>query len=126
MLGSSWFTTKYGRSLTWGLLLIGVGILATGLFAGSKLPNPLNSSHATSTLSTYSTAGGIDLSNSFFQSLGTNGRSCGTCHVSSDAMSVTPADIQARFNSSSGMDPIFSPNDGANCPSADMSTLQSE
>jgi len=56
--------------------------------------------------------------------LGTNGRACASCHVSSDAWTITPPDLQARFNSSQGLDPIFRPVDGANCPSADVSTLQ--
>lgn len=112
-----------GKILMGWLLVMTVAASAIGLFGGSKLPNPLNSSDATGTLSTYSTAGGIDISNPFFQSLGTNGRTCNSCHVSTDAWSVTPPDLQVRFNSSSGADPIFSPNDGANCPSADVSSL---
>ena len=30
---------------------------------------------------TYSKTGSVDLSGPFFQSLGTNGRTCGTCHA---------------------------------------------
>src|SRR6266478_8372078 len=38
---------------------------------------------------TYSTAGGgIDLTGPFFQNMGSNGRSCGSCHQPSDGMSV--------------------------------------
>jgi len=49
-------------------------------------PNPGGASQ------TYSTAnGGIDLTGPFFQSLGTNGRSCATCHQPSDGMSVSAA-----------------------------------
>ncbi len=99
-------------------------VFVVSIVAGNKLPNSLNTTDATGTLSTYSTAGGIDRSNSFFQNLGTNGRTCGTCHVPTNAMSVSPADLQARFNSSQGMDPIFRPNDGSNCPSDDVSSFQ--
>jgi hypothetical protein len=98
--------------------------LIRGGLLGSHLPNPLHSSDPTGTLSTFSTAGGIDRSNPFFQNLGTNGRTCGSCHVSNDAWTVTPPDIQARFNSSNGLDPIFRPVDGSNCPTDDVSTLQ--
>src|SRR5690349_19380174 len=35
--------------------------------------------------------------NPFFQDLGSNGRRCVTCHQPSDAWSVTPPHIQARF-----------------------------
>jgi len=106
-----------------GLLIATLFSVAASIFAGSKSRNPLRSSDPTGTLSTYSTAGGIDKSNPFFQDLGTNGRTCGSCHVSSDAWTVTPPDIQARFNSSDGLDPIFRPVDGSNCPSDDVSTL---
>ncbi len=101
-------------------------LFAVGVFAGNKLPNPLNSKDSSGTLSTYSTAGGIDLSSPFFQSLGTNGRSCSSCHVASNAWSVTPSSLQDRFNSSAGSDPIFSPVDGAVCPSWDVSSLRAK
>ena len=59
--------------------------------------------------------------NAFFRDLGTNGRRCVTCHQPSDAWSVTPPHIQARFRATHGSDPIFRPVDGANCPTADVS-----
>ena len=61
--------------------------------------------------------------NPFFQDLGTNGRRCVTCHQPSDAFSVTPPHIRARFEATQGTDPLFRPVDGANCPTADVSTL---
>jgi hypothetical protein len=57
----------------------------------------------------------------FFQSLGTNGRSCATCHVAEQGMSFTPAGARARFNQTRGRDPLFAPVDGADCPSANQS-----
>lgn len=62
--------------------------------------------------------------NPFFQDLGTNGRRCVTCHQPSDAFSVTPPHIRERFEASQGNDPIFRPVDGANCPTADVSSLE--
>ena len=62
--------------------------------------------------------------NPFFQDLGSNGRRCVTCHQPSDSWSVTPPHIQARFAATSGMDPIFRPVDGANCPTANVSALE--
>ncbi len=72
---------------------------------------------------TLSTAGRIDLSanNPFFASFG-NGRTCGSCHVPSAAWSITPPEIQARFEATAGLDPIFRRNDGANSPVLDVST----
>jgi cytochrome c peroxidase len=54
----------------------------------------------------------------FFQSLGINGRSCATCHLASQAMSISAADVRARFALTGGTDPLFATVDGANCPSA--------
>jgi cytochrome c peroxidase len=118
---------KTRRSIRkWLIAMLLVTIVASGaaVFAGSNLPNPLITLDGSGFLSTYSTAGGIDLSNPFFQSLGTNGRSCSSCHQPGDAWTVTPPHIQARFYFSGGNDPIFRTNDGANCPSADVSSFQ--
>ena len=79
------------------------------------------------TISTYQPSGDTQTSsNSFFQSLGTNGRSCGTCHQEQTAWSVSAQSVQARFNSSLGTDPIFRLVDGATCPNADVSSLQNK
>jgi cytochrome c peroxidase len=65
----------------------------------------------------------VESNNPFFQDLGTNGRRCVTCHQPSDAMSITPPHISQRFEATQGTDPLFRPVDGANCPTADVSTL---
>lgn len=52
----------------------------------------------------------------FFQSLGTNGRSCSTCHVAQQALSFSAAGARERFEQSQGRDPLFASVDGANCP----------
>ncbi len=72
---------------------------------------------------TFSTTGSIDTKNPFFLSLGTNGRSCATCHQQSEGWTVTPKGIRTRFQKSAGTDPIFRLNDGANSPDADVSTV---
>src|SRR5579859_6136362 len=51
-------------------------------------------------------------SNGFFANLGTNGRTCNTCHVVGSAWSFTPEDAQSRARN----DPLFAPVDGADCP----------
>ena len=66
----------------------------------------------------------ISSTNAFFQSMGTNGRSCITCHQPSDAFSITPPHLQERFYATAGTDPVFRPVDGANCPTADVSTFE--
>jgi len=71
---------------------------------------------ATGIIGTYKVDGPIDKHNEFFKSLGTNGRSCSTCHVADQAMSFTPAHAQLLYAESRGADPLFASFDGANCP----------
>ena len=111
---------KFAVALAALCLVVGVG-----LFADSNLPNPLYTADPTGVLSSFSAAGTIDLTNPFFQSLGTNGRACSSCHRAADAWTVTPQHIRDRFENSGGTDPIFRPVDGANCPSADVSSYWS-
>jgi len=115
------------RRLIWrfgGALLVLILVSGTAIFAGSGLPTPLFTLDDSGILSTYTASHHIDLDSAFFKSLGTNGRSCASCHQPGDAWSVTPEHIQARFFYSGGRDPIFRPVDGANCPSADVSTFE--
>ena len=86
---------------------------------GILFPNPLFTLDPSGILSTY---GKVDVTNPFFRPLGTNGRTCNTCHLAGSAWSVTPSDVHAKFNATRGLEPIFRTNDGSNCPSADVST----
>jgi hypothetical protein len=90
----------------------------------SFLPNMLPFADPTGLAATFSTAGKVDLTGPFFQSLGSNGRACVSCHQPSAGWTVTPENVQARFDATRGTDPIFRPNDGSNSPAADVSTLE--
>lgn len=92
-------------------------------FAGGN-GDPLTTSDATGSMRTFTASGSIDESGPFFQSLGTNGRSCNSCHVIEDAWSISPPDLQKRFSKTNGTDPVFRPVDGANSPLADVSSVQ--
>ena len=94
------------------------------MVSGLKLPNDLALPDATGVFRTFSSQGVIDTSNPFFQSLGTNGRNCGSCHAATDGFSITPAHLQLRFLLSGGTDPVFRPVDGAVNPNADVSTVE--
>ncbi|MGA7301186.1 MAG: hypothetical protein WBX10_12825, partial [Candidatus Sulfotelmatobacter sp.] len=61
-------------------------------------------------------SGSVDLSGPFFQSLGTNGRSCGSCHRPSDAFGLSALDAQFRYFITRGKDPLFAQFDGSTCP----------
>jgi cytochrome c peroxidase len=67
---------------------------------------------------TYNAAGAtITTDNAFFQALGTNGRSCATCHNPPSGLGLSLQNIRARFRANLN-DPLFAPVDGANCPDA--------
>jgi hypothetical protein len=108
---------------TFALLLSLVFISGIPTESGTSLPNPATSINGNGTLSTYSTGANINTAGPFFQSIGTNGRTCASCHVPSSAWGITPSEVQARFNSTQGTDPIFRTNDGSVCPTSDVSTL---
>jgi hypothetical protein len=91
--------------------------------SSTMLVNDFQFTNPTGKHSTYSTAGNIDLTGPFFQSLGTNGRFCGSCHRADQGWTITPAGVQATFDQTQGLDPIFRTNDGSNSPTADVSTL---
>src|SRR5262245_53214036 len=78
-------------------LLLLCSVAGAALLTRTILPNPFTTRDSSGRLGTYSTAGGVDLSNPFFQSLGSNGRSCASCHQAADAWSVIPRHIQERF-----------------------------
>jgi cytochrome c peroxidase len=122
-------------------LLLCITCVALGLSSGLLLRPGATSAHAASSQGaapqvtapndagfarTIHADGGavMDPSNPFFQSLGSNGRACISCHMPSENMTITPAGVQARFNRTDGQDPIFRPNDGSNAPNLDVSTVQ--
>ena len=83
-----------------------------------RTSSPATFRDPTGAIETFSSSGKIDTRSAFFQSLGTNGRSCGTCHVADQAFSVSAAEVRERFEKTHGRDPLFAPVDGANCPTA--------
>ena len=64
-------------------------------------------------------------SNAFFQNLGSNGRTCFSCHEPQDGWSLSAQHAQARFDADPN-DPLFRRVDGATCPSDDVSTLDTK
>ena len=104
------------------LLAMAGGGLAQQVAMPSR-PDGLVTRDASGWLQTRTPTGSIDKSNPFFQSLGSNGRSCSSCHQQQDGWSISAADVQRRFMATRGTDPIFRPVDGANSPLADVSTL---
>ncbi len=75
---------------------------------------------------TFNANGPEDPNSPFFESLGTNGRSCGSCHQPDQGWTISAAGTQQRFVLTNGTDPVFRPVDGANCGTSkdnDFSTI---
>ena len=93
--------------------------------SGTEIANEKPMSNAGGFAATFNKEGDgtLDLTNEFHTPQGTNGRSCGSCHVPSAGWSITPRQIEAMFKATDGTDPIFLPAD-ANHPDADVSTVE--
>jgi cytochrome c peroxidase len=65
----------------------------------------------------------ITANNAFFLDLGTNGRTCFTCHQAEDGWTISAQHARDRFTADAN-DPLFRLFDGATCPSDDVSTPQ--
>src|SRR5262249_36720297 len=109
-------------ALVVAVLALGVGITAR-LKASGDAPAMQPLPDSAGAIATFTSTGTINFSSAFFQDLGTNGRTCASCHQQSDAWSVSAEHIRDRFNATLGSDPIFRPVDGAVCPTADVSTV---
>jgi cytochrome c peroxidase len=97
--------------------IVGVVILAAGsAIADVYLRNLLPFLDFTGFSATYSKTGSVDLSGPFFQSLGSNGRTCETCHQPNNAFGLSAVDAQIRYFITHGKDPLFAQIDGSTCP----------
>ena len=97
--------------------LIVVAVLClVGVASAAILPRFLVFFDHTGLMGDYNANGATDTRNPFFQSLGTNGRSCATCHLASDAFGLSATHVQQVFAATAGRDPLFAKVDGANCP----------
>jgi cytochrome c peroxidase len=69
-------------------------------------------------------SGSIDRTNPFFLQLGTNPRSCETCHSAQQGWTINRGRTEALFNLTLGTAPLFNLVDEGNRPDADISTFQ--
>jgi cytochrome c peroxidase len=100
------------NAIKWTMLVTGILLGANG----QSLPNLFPLPDATGLIETNNSAGGpIQETGPFFQSLGTNGRSCSSCHRAAEGWGISAAEVQLRFLLTLGTDPIFRTNDGSNC-----------
>ncbi len=104
------------------LVLAGCGVEGDGdealesssaLVAGRNSAGVAESAHVT---------GAIDRTGSFFQQLGTNARTCETCHSPDQGWTITTEATQRLFRQTDGLAPLFLPHDEGGRPDADLST----
>jgi len=69
------------------------------------------------------TSGSIDRTNPFFQALGTNPRTCETCHSPTTGWGTSSISNTLQFVLSAGTAPLFNRVDSGNSPTADISTF---
>jgi len=112
-----------------GMGILSALLLGTATVVGAEpptfLPNLFPFPNPHGVLKTFNESGKLDLTGPFFQSLGSNGRSCASCHQASDAWSVSATHVAKRFEQTHGLDPIFRTNDGSNCDhNIDISSVE--
>ena len=84
---------------------------------GGTLATTQQFENAHGRLGLINTGGAIDTKgHPFFEPIGKNGRACVSCHQPADAMSLSAATAQRRWEATDGKDPLFAAVDGSNCP----------
>lgn len=102
-----------GRSRAgWPLLVMAA--IATAA-AAAVLPKLFPFRDPSGVLETYSPSGRMEENGPFFQALGTNGRTCATCHVPANAFGLSATNAEKIYERSKGRDPLFATFDGAAC-----------
>jgi cytochrome c peroxidase len=111
-----------GAAVAWAVALAGtIGGGAVG--ASQKAAHVLTHPNGAGLASTFSPSRAIDLENPFFQDLGTNKRTCFSCHQPDSGWTITPANLERRFLATLGADAVFRNNDGSNCEGAIANTV---
>lgn len=109
---------------TW-LRISAVVLLGAGLIgASARFPGYFTADNPDGTAATFMTGDLVSVNHPFFRPLGTNGRTCATCHVPTEGWSIRPGRVRVRFNATEGLDPLFRTNDGSTSPLADVSTVR--
>ena len=91
------------------------------------IPQSQNSLYGLGVINSFQPAGAtVTADNAFFTSLGTNGRTCFSCHVPQNDWSISPTQIITNFIASQGKDPIFRLVDGAVCPNANTNGVANQ
>src|SRR5579862_4359364 len=106
------------------LVLLYASWLAAAAALALVIPNLKAFQDPAGDVATFSTAGNIHETNPFFQSLGTNGRTCATCHQPDQGFSLSAVGVRQVYERTHGTDPLFATFDGANCPTANSTSQE--
>jgi hypothetical protein len=125
-LGSRWFGKQMGAALAVVALVFGLGWGPDHAPSAGESSIPNNKPHQNpgGKGATFSTQGFVDLTGEYFQAQGTNGRSCGSCHIAEEAWAITPGTLQRLFDETGGTHPVFNPLDANNPLTGDFSTVE--
>src|SRR5665213_1760627 len=96
-----------------GLFVLAVQVAPAQITIPNLFPFP-NPNGIAATFNTNGN-GHIDTGGPFFQSLGSNGRSCASCHRADQAWSISADGMKLLFLLTGGTDPVFRTVDGSNC-----------
>jgi cytochrome c peroxidase len=91
----------------------------------TSIPNNLPIQNPGGHSATFSAGAGlVDLAGEYFQAQGSNGRSCGSCHIPQEAWSINPGTLQRLFDETGGTHPVFNPLDANNPSTGNFSTVE--
>ena len=115
-------------NLVWVLGIVFVAGCGAPIEEGSVLGSERSSlepvANAAGIAETFHASGSIDRNNPFFENLGTNGRTCETCHDARSAWTTSAAVMTELFDSTAGTHPLFvSLHDSGNRPDAPVGNL---
>src|SRR5581483_9139929 len=92
------------------------GLLLPGVALAQTLPQIDTHTDSGGSFTNYQSNGPTNEATSpFFQALGSNGRTCQTCHEPGDAFGLSLTDINNIYTATNGTDPLFAAVDGADC-----------
>jgi len=114
--------SKEVRSLSVAMLLAaaGCGMMEDPVTASDSAL--LSARNDFGTAETFHLTGAVDFTNPFFQKLGTNQRTCATCHASNQGWTMTSDANDRLFHDTDGLAPLFNPVDEGSRPDEDIST----
>ena len=91
----------------------------------ATIPQALSLPDGIGLVSSHQSTGNVTTeTNPFFQSLGTNGRTCVTCHQPENGWGLSTATVQSIYTNTKAQAALFAPVDGSDCPDRGAAATQ--